>query len=148
MYNNSLIVRLFLRIKQSCFYLQVFKRWPALMKFCQRNLYPLNMRRFCSWCSSKLSTYSRLLLKVNQRKTLSSNNWTKGNFFDVKFYKMFPHNGGFARTHKSWLLCFWTIFFWVISKRLTLFCTLSKNQGENWNLELRYIGESCCICSF
>lgn len=148
MYNDSLIVRLFLRIKQNCFYLQVFKRWPALMKFCQRNLYPLNMRRFCSWCSSKLSTYSRLLLKVNQRKTLSSNNWTKGNFLMSNFIKCSLIMVGLLEPTNRGYCVFWTIFFWVISKRLTLFCTLSKNQGENWNLELRYIGESCCICSF
>ena len=109
-YSDSLMVRLVLGRKQNYFYLQVFKRWPALMKFCQKNLYPLNMRRFCSWCSSKLSTYSRLLLKDNQGKTLSLSNWTKGNFFNVKFYKVFPHLGGYVKTHESWLVCFWTIF--------------------------------------
>lgn len=109
-YSGSLMVRLVLGRKKNYFYLQVFKRWPALMRFCQRNLFLLNMKRFCSWCSSKLSTYSRLLLKDNQGKTLSLSNWTKGNFFNVKFYKVFPRLGGYVKTHESWLACFWTIF--------------------------------------
>ena len=109
-YSGSLMVKLVLGRKKNYFYLQVFKRWPALMRFCQRNLFLLNMRRFCSWCSSKLSTYSRLLLRDNQGKTLSLSNWMKGNVFNVKFSKVFPHLGGYVRTHESWLVCFWTIF--------------------------------------
>ena len=146
-YSDSLMVRLVLGRKQNYFYLQVFKRWPALMKFCQKNLYPLNMRRFCSWCSSKLSTYSRLLLKGNQGKMLSSSNWTKGIFFNVKFYKMFPDRGGFCQNPRILISVFLNGIFGVTIKRLTWFHTASENQ-ENWILELRYIGESYWICSF